>query len=164
MIFQHPKFLDHPSPTSQLGGADKRRSWMPFGSLPEHACAQSPALGPSEKPAHTAVRACKGASFLPRWRVFSQHIAVRRRDRKLGIRRKAKSPALRYVARIDPSGQFWLPSYRCRCSPLLVASAPFTRKYPKPMKKLYYRSPSKVALGHQRTESPSPPPTPTKLW
>jgi hypothetical protein len=32
------------------------------------------------------------------------------------------------------------------------------------LKKLYYRSPSKVALEHQRPESPSSPPTPTKLW
>ena len=32
MIFHHPKFLDHPSPTSQMGVADKRRSCIPFGS------------------------------------------------------------------------------------------------------------------------------------
>ena len=31
------------------------RSWVPFGSPPDAACAQSPALGPPAKPAHTAV-------------------------------------------------------------------------------------------------------------
>ena len=164
MIFHHPKFLFDLRPHTCEEGRANGLSRVPFGSLSSSSCAQSPALGPSVEPAHTAVRALKGGTSLPRWRVLSQHIFVRRRDRKLGIRRKAKSSALRYVARIDPSGQFWLPSYRCRCSPLLVASAPFTAPSCVPMKKLYYRSPSKVALGHQRTESPSPPPTPTKLW
>ena len=97
MIFHHPEFLFDLRPHTCEEGRANCLSRVPFGSLPDAACAQSPALGPSAEPAHTAVRARKGASFLPRWRVLSQHIVVRRRDRKLGIRRKAKSPALRYV-------------------------------------------------------------------
>ena len=164
MTFHHLEFLFDLRPHTCEEGRVNCLSRVPFGSLPYTSCAQSPALGPSVEPAHTAVRASNGASFLPRWFVLSQHIAHRRQGCKLGIRRTAKSSALRYVARIDPIKQCWLPSYRCRCSPLLVASAPFTAPALVPMKKLYYRSPSKVALGHQRTESPSPPPTPTKLW
>ena len=128
MIFHHPEFLFDLRPHTCRRGGQTACPSVPFGSLSSSSCAQSPALGPSEKPAHTAVRACKRGAYLPRWLVLSQHIVHRRQGCKLGIRRKAKSPALRYVARIEPSGQCWLPSYRCRCSPLLVASASFTRR------------------------------------
>ena len=97
MIFRHPEFLFDLRPHTCEEGRANGLSRVPFGSLPKSSCAQSPALGPPVEPAHTAVRALKGAAFLPRWLVLSQHIVVRRRDRKLGIRRKAKSPALRYV-------------------------------------------------------------------
>ena len=48
-----------------------------------------------------------------------------------------------------------------RCSLLQPHSNPF----PNPLQSQpHYRSPSKVAPEHQRTESPSPPTPPTKLW
>ena len=74
MIFHHPKFLFDLRPHTCVEGRANGLSRVPFGSLPKSSCAQSPALGPSVEPAHTAVRACKGVSFLPRWLVLSQHI------------------------------------------------------------------------------------------
>ena len=97
MIFRHPEFLFDLRPHTCEEGRANCLSRVPFGSLPDTACAQSPALGPSVEPAHTAVRALKGGAYLPRWLVLSQHIVHRRQGCKLGIRWKVKSSALRYV-------------------------------------------------------------------
>jgi hypothetical protein len=95
MIFRHPEFLFDLRPHTCVEERANGLSRVPFGSLISSSCAQSPAPGPSAKPAHTAVRALKGGASLPRWLVLSQHIVHRRQGCKLGIRRKAKSSALR---------------------------------------------------------------------